>query len=144
MQRRLSKTDYENIYTYAEEHGYGSNVVLAETYGISKQHIGLIVIAFRCIMNNTPIRNSNVLRMKAVLKAAKQYRLQKLNSVYSPVNTEVTSVVNNIISIPNTTSVSFIDEYVKKNECEIEALRTRIQLLEENIRIAKEFANRLS
>lgn len=144
MRRRLTNTDYENIYTYAEEHGRGSNIVLAETFGITKEHVGLIVTAFRCVMTNTPIRNKNILKQQRVMDAAKHYRLQKLNSAYSPTNIMYNSVVKNTTANTESTNLSFIDEYINKNAFEIEVLRNRILLLEENIRIAQEFAARLS
>ena len=78
------------------------------------------------------------------MDAAKHYRLQKLNSAYSPANIMYNSVVKNTNENTESTNLSFIDEYINKNTCEIEVLRNRIQLLEENIRIAREFASRLS
>lgn len=141
MKRRLNSVDCDNIYTYAESNGWGSNTVLAETYGVSKEHIGLIVTAYRSIINDKPIKNKAILKMPFVLRSAKEYKLRTFGTAYHIANNS-NNVNGSTADIYNDVSnnISFIDEYINKNRSEIEDLRKRIATLEDNIRVATEFA----
>ena len=145
MKRRFTNVDYDSIFTYAEEHGYGSNVILAETYGVSPQHISMIVSAYRSIVNDKPIGNKAILRLPLVLRSAKEYKLRKFGTVYCVANNSNkvnVSTANMCEDVSN--NISFIDEYINKNRSEIEELRKRIATHEDNIRVATEFAKCLN
>lgn len=141
MIRRFTNVDYDNIFTYAEEHGRGSIGILAKTYGVSKQHIGLIITAYRSIVNDLPIRNKAILKLPLLLRSAKEYKFRIFGTVYhvadnsSKVNVSTADMCDNVSN-----NISFIDEYINKNRSEIEDLRKRIATLEDNIRVATEFA----
>ena len=87
MRRRLSPVDYDNIYTYIETNGYGSNVKVAETYGVSPNHVGLIVSTYMSIMNNTPLTNKNAEKLTHLIRAAKEYKSRTTDELYAPCKT---------------------------------------------------------
>ena len=141
MKRRFNAVDFDNIFTYAEEHGRGSIGILAETYGVSNAYIGFIITAYRSIMNDEPIKNKTILKQPFLLRCAKECKLRRFGTEYHIAN-NLNNVDGSTADIRNNVgnNISFIDEYINKNRSEIEELRKRIATLEYNIRVATEFA----
>ena len=76
MKRRLTNIDYAAIYNYVMEHGRGAKSAIATNYGVSAVHVGKIVTAYRCIMNDEPIKDKSVLKLRGILNAANEYKKQ--------------------------------------------------------------------